>query len=104
LLGSQCEPRKANRRHIFDIGHLSSAVTRLSRHTPNPNKLGVMDQNKTTLERAFELAKSGVYANFDELRTKLKAEDYDLKQMEGTALRKQLNLIMQSARTNAYRI
>jgi len=83
------------------FGHLSCAVARLSRHTLNLYKLGAMDQNKTTLERAFELAKSGVYANLDELRMKLKAEGYDLKQTEGTALRKQLNLIMQSARTNA---
>jgi transposase len=80
---------------------LQAMFGHLSRHTLNLYKLGAMDQNKTTLERAFELAKSGVYANLDELRMKLKAEGYDLKQTEGTALRKQLNLIMQSARTNA---
>jgi hypothetical protein len=58
-----------------------------------------MDHRKTTLERAFELAKSGIYANFAEVRTKIKSEGYDIHQMEGAALRRQINQIIQSARS-----
>lgn len=72
---------------------------------PSPNSCmlsAAMDHRKTTLERAFELAKSGVYANFGEVRTKIKNEGYDVRQMiGGLSLRKQINQIIQSARANA---
>ncbi|PBB16527.1 hypothetical protein [Mesorhizobium sp. WSM4313] len=63
-----------------------------------------MDQHKRALERAFELAKSGAYASFGEVRTKIKKEGYDIHQMDGLALRKQINQIIRSARENARRI
>ena len=58
-----------------------------------------MDPNKTALERAFELAESRKYANVAEIRDRLKTEGYDLKQLEGFALRKQLAEIIRKART-----
>lgn len=63
-----------------------------------------MDQRRTTLERAFELARFGLYATVTDVCTKLKSERYDLRQVEGTALRKQLNQIIQTAKMNAHRI
>jgi hypothetical protein len=53
-----------------------------------------MDQLKTTLERAFELAKSGKVASVTHLRAQLKDEGYVQQQIEGPALGRQLrNLI-----------
>ncbi|OBQ82375.1 hypothetical protein A9K71_26415 [Mesorhizobium sp. WSM3873] len=47
-----------------------------------PNMLSAMDQNKRALERAFDLAQSGVCVNFGEVRTKIKNEGYDSRQMK----------------------
>jgi hypothetical protein len=53
-----------------------------------------MDQSKTTLERAFELAKSGKVASVTDIRAQLKGEGYVQQQIEGPALGRQLrNLI-----------
>ncbi|PBB33185.1 hypothetical protein CK221_24415 [Mesorhizobium sp. WSM3868] len=65
--------------------------------------LSAMDQNKRALERAFDLAQSGVYVNFGEVRTKIRNEGYDSRQMNGLALRKQISQLIQSARANAHR-
>lgn len=62
-----------------------------------------MERYKTTIERAFELAESGFCADFREVRAKLRGEGYDLDQLEGTSLRKQLNQICQKARADADR-
>ena len=53
--------------------------------------------DKTTLERAFELAVSGDYASLGELRNALKSEKYDLQQLTGRALTKQLNALIRAA-------
>ena len=60
-----------------------------------------MDRTKTTLERAFELAASGAYANFTDMRARLKTEGYDGRQMDWPALRTQLRRIIQKARTDS---
>jgi LmbE family N-acetylglucosaminyl deacetylase len=58
-----------------------------------------MDFNKTTLERAFELAKSGRCTGIPDLVTRLKAEGYSRSQIEGRGLRQQLlELIRRSHR------
>ena len=56
--------------------------------------LGTMDGTKTTLERAFELARSGSVLNMAELYSKLKREGYMLSQIDGPALRRQLSQLM----------
>jgi hypothetical protein len=56
--------------------------------------LGSMDGTKTTLERAFELAKSGSVLNMAELHSKLKREGYMLNQIDGPTLRRQLSQLM----------
>jgi hypothetical protein len=56
-----------------------------------------MDGTKTTLERAFELAKSGQVRSIESLRAKLKVEGYMLTQLTGGSLIRQLrDLIKQS--------
>lgn len=64
--------------------------------------LSAMDGSKSTLERAFELAKSGECKGLDELRKKLKAEGYSESQIMGNSLIGHLRTKMREA-TNAHR-
>ena len=52
----------------------------------------------TTLERAFELAKSGNVASIEELRQKLRGEGYETAQINGPALGRQLRGMMRKSR------
>lgn len=49
-----------------------------------------MDNNRTTLERAFEIASSGKCNDLAALRKQLKSEGYDPNQVAGPSLEKQL--------------
>lgn len=49
-----------------------------------------MDQNKTALERAFELARTGRYPTVELIRRAISAEGYFQSQIEGRELSKQL--------------
>lgn len=49
-----------------------------------------MTTRPTTLERAFELARTGDYLGIAEIRAQLKAEGYSLGQLEGPSLMRQL--------------
>lgn len=53
---------------------------------------------KTTLERAFEMARSGDYPDTIELKRKLLAEGYSLTQMVGPSLHRQLKQLCIEAR------
>lgn len=57
-----------------------------------------MDQNKTALERAFELAASGACRTVADIRHRVKLEGYPQQQIEGRALSKQLASIIDRAR------
>ena len=63
--------------------------------------LSAMDNSKTALERAFELARSGKYSTVQELRAALKNEGYAQGQVEGPALGRQLRGIMRNNRAAA---
>lgn len=52
---------------------------------------------KTTLERAFELARSGKHANMKELQRALTAEGYSPQQLTGPALFEQLRKLMKAS-------
>lgn len=56
-----------------------------------------MQQNLTTLERAFQLAESRTCTTIDELRRALGAEGYSPNQITGPALTKQLRDLMNGA-------
>jgi hypothetical protein len=57
-----------------------------------------MDHRPTSLERAFELAKSGQCATVEEIKKKLKAEGFVASQIEGRTLIKQLRDLIEAAK------
>lgn len=57
-----------------------------------------MDQSKTAVERAFELARSGKFANASEIKRTVSAEGYSAAQIDGPALMRQLRDILREAR------
>ena len=63
--------------------------------------LGAMDNKRTELERAFDLAKSGACASIDDLRRCLKLEGYSLHQVTGPSLNKQLRALILEAQRPA---
>lgn len=58
-----------------------------------------MDPNKTTLERAFELARSGKYTQVSDLKRDVIAEGYVKNQLDGQALSRQLLQLIRASRT-----
>jgi hypothetical protein len=61
-----------------------------------------MDSRKTALQRAFELAQTGKYWNVLEIIHRLKAEKYDVAQVEGPALKRQLMQLVEKAREQSH--
>lgn len=59
--------------------------------------VAAMEAGKTTLERAFELARSGRFSTVSELKLAVAAEGYDRKQLEGGALSRQLSALIKAA-------
>lgn len=57
-----------------------------------------MDPNKTTLERAFELARSGKYTSVSDLKRDVVAEGYAKNQLDGLALGRQLLQLIRAAK------
>lgn len=55
-------------------------------------------ENVTTLERAFELAKSGKFRSVAEIVKKLKSEGFQTEQITGRSLGAQLRALIGSAR------
>lgn len=49
-----------------------------------------MDNHKSALERAFELAKEGSCLTITDIRRRMRSEGYDYSQVEGPQLEKQL--------------
>jgi len=46
--------------------------------------------DKTALERAFEMARTGAFREVEQLRRQLSREGFDRRQIEGLSLSKQL--------------
>jgi hypothetical protein len=59
--------------------------------------LGAMDHSITTLERAFQLAKSGDYASVPDIKKRLIQEGYPVAQITGRELSKQLLALIRAA-------
>jgi hypothetical protein len=57
-----------------------------------------MEANKSCLERAFEIAGSGRVPSFPYLVKQLKSEGYSQEQVQGPALKKQLNEIIEKSK------
>jgi hypothetical protein len=56
-----------------------------------------MDQNKTALERAFELARSGRFQTVTELKKVVSREGYQASQLEGSQLSRQLTALIRES-------
>lgn len=56
--------------------------------------------NKTALERAFELARSGKYTSITHLKRDIASESYLKDQLEGFSLARQLRELIAAARAN----
>jgi len=56
-----------------------------------------MEPNKTAIERAFELARSGTVSNVSQLKDKVRAEGYDPDQLSGSELHRQFRGIIAQA-------
>ena len=56
---------------------------------------------RSTLERAFDLARSGRFQSVLEIQRQLAKEGYRSEQVEGRSLRRQLKLLIDGARTGA---
>jgi len=57
-----------------------------------------MDTNKTALERAFEIARSGDCGGTQQLVKRLNREGYNGHQIEGQQLKRQLLLLIKEAK------
>jgi hypothetical protein len=57
-----------------------------------------MDYRPTSLERAFELAKSGQFLTVEEIKKKLKAEGHSGDQLVGKTLIKQLRELIEATK------
>ncbi len=63
-----------------------------------------MEANKSPLERAFELARSGQFVTLSSLVQRLSWEGYSSTQIEGPQLKKQLNAIIQAAQAEKAKV
>jgi hypothetical protein len=57
-----------------------------------------MTSRPTTIERAFELARTGDCSGIAEIRARLKAEGHNIGQLEGPSLLRQLRALCVAAR------
>lgn len=64
---------------------------------------GAMDQNKTSLERAFDLARSGDCRSVTEIRARLKSEGYNEADISGGSLLKQLRALIDASASGSGR-
>ena len=60
-----------------------------------------MDQNFTSIERAFQIAKSGSCESITDLKKLLKTEGYSTDQIEGRMISKQLATLIKGAKADA---
>jgi hypothetical protein len=60
--------------------------------------LSAMDQNTSTLERAFQLANSGTYSTVSDIKKRLLVEGYSDATVEGHQLTKQLKALIVKAK------
>jgi hypothetical protein len=59
-----------------------------------------MDMHKTTLERAFEIARSGECLGILDLIKRLDREGYQTQQNQGAQLKKQLTHLIEEAKSS----
>jgi hypothetical protein len=60
-----------------------------------------MTNSQLPLERAFELARSGKFASTTDIKSQLSKEGFQIDQLSGGSLMRQLRTIMKAATGNA---
>lgn len=60
--------------------------------------LNSMEKDRTALERAFALAKSGACTSVDDVKRCLRLEGYDINQIVGSTLARELRTLIAEAR------
>ena len=60
--------------------------------------LSSMDTQKTTLERAFDMARTGRDERLSDLIARLNREGYDGRQVQGPILKRQLSNLIKEAK------
>ncbi len=65
--------------------------------TPRANYICPMENQKTSLERAFELAQSGKYLKVADIKSQLAKERLATEQISGSSLLRQLRQIIKEA-------
>ena len=63
-----------------------------------------MDPNKTAIERAFELARTGLYFEIGEIKNRLMGEGYFTDSITGPTLRAQLRSLMKSGQKTRWNV
>lgn len=63
-----------------------------------PAMLSGMEKSRTALERAFALAKSGACSSVDDVKRCLRLEGYQINQIVGSTLARQLRTLIAEAR------
>jgi hypothetical protein len=79
----------------------SVSVSQISLLTNGGGRTAIITRmavDPTPLERAFALARTGDYAGMPEIRAQLKVEGYEVSQLVGRTLLKQLRLLCDAAR------
>ena len=61
-----------------------------------------MEPNKTAIERAFDIARTGVYSEVGEIRDRLRHEGYSAETVTGPLLRAQLKVLMEAAQKSRW--
>ena len=84
-------------------GHnLNGAIQRSQRCYKGKLGVEVMKQNVNTLERAFELARTGEFDRIGQIQVRLKREGYSSELIFGRYLSAQLRELMRMARPGSY--
>jgi hypothetical protein len=61
-----------------------------------------MEPNKTAIERAFELARTGRYSDVSEIKDRMRNEGYFTDTVTGPILRAQLKRLMEAAQKSRW--
>jgi hypothetical protein len=95
-LGANDEPPRVEIEHVAHVAALVCIRRVILRGI---SQVGIaLPMQKSTIERAFELARSGHCVRTSDIRLKLRAEGYDTLQIQGRGLLAQLRDLMKNAR------
>ena len=81
-------------------GHRATSEWGAAHRSPKGTQQWMMGQ-RSVLERAFELARSGRFTRVSDVTRALVEDHYDISQLQGASLRRQLRALVRSARSES---